>query len=374
MSGELEHFQSVKFKEAEQLARAGGQAINLHLIFNRHVTAEEGAASTAGIEPHSVVCLESFPTSENLSGTMVAACDWLNDRRFEYGLASPEYTDFKQDVIDNLPTIAYADDDISAYPEHAKAIYESLLAKDCVIVHADHRYMTGESALGTIYADETNQKAKALFEQMMRFGLDFSEFDGGLGKSLKALPKRVIHPHLAHNLRESKAAFDVLLQGLDIEVFAKHNEVARDTDSRILTYMVYGTMHEKSLTWQFTSRGIQPAVTNLYPLPDYRYIDPITDPEYNNEGRRIGHACIETLIRLCEPKEDAAVLAEEAYHNLEFLNGEENKEERRAFVIGCAQALRARKDTPRDTIDQYLSIMRSFMPETSRFLPAEVWG
>jgi hypothetical protein len=270
--------------------------------------------------------------------------------------------------LDHLEQFEHQPSGPTDYTLHAiQALYE-LIQKDCVIYYADFKDLSHTGAL-----EQTFNKHNSIFRESQKYLGPFDVSDNAsslsIAKSINAIEDSVRGKFVAHGTREIAAAFEVILQMGIIQNTDMMGNLRRTQDGKISAYVIYGTAHAKSLTWQFTSKGMEPKVIEVRTLEEHEYIDAAQIPDYDNLPRRIGHAAIRSLSYTFLNIDGAREIIRDTYSNLDYLN-DVDRDELNKFLITCALALREIDKDEDAAFNQFLSILRSFMPNPQEFVPA----
>jgi hypothetical protein len=348
--------------EAERLVALGATATDLTIVYGTHGDVDDAQRSLAYVEPDSVVFLEGYTIQPHANLAYERGLMVLNDYRLRSGKDSAEYQNLKQALLGEVT--AHEKDYVPSGPldfmANTFSKLKGLLQKDCLIYYADHK----DIALAE--AEEFNQQFRKDAAYIANVDLPRIESESGVGRAIKHLRASVKGELLAHALRESRAAIALLIQVADI---ARSYDTASlmKANGKLKSYLLYGTAHARSLTWQFTSRGMRPQVVEVEPLSEELYIDTLMAPDYNNHGRRLGYVALRSLTYdLLEP-ESARTITSESYEHLAFLNTATD-DELRSFIVTCALAKRAENRNAEEALRQYYSILRSFMPRPEDFI------
>jgi hypothetical protein len=349
---------AVPQSEASRVIELGAKSIDLTLVYNAHGTAEDADLSTAHMEPDSLVFIEGYTTQPGGQASYESDLLELNAIRLREGTECAAYIELKQDLLDDIATYDYyVPKGASDFTHNGMATLRALLNKDCLIYYADHKEL--KSGVGGEQARELNQAFLDSQQHIARVDLPEMRANDRIAPAITHLMRSFGGEMTAHLVREVDAAVRSLYQ--TGKLAESISPVPRTTEGKIPAYVMYGAAHARSLTWQFTSRGVRPTLIEVMPLSEYQYLDTVDALEYNNSRRRLGHYALRSLSYDFLEADAVKAVTEATYPHLEFLN-EADPEEVKKFLITCALIKRQEVRNPADSYQWYLSTLRSFMP------------
>jgi hypothetical protein len=346
----------------EQAIEAVVRAIDLTAIYHSHGNSTDAIESIAYVEPNSLVFLEGISSRSDGRRNYEDTLKDLNHYRL-WGKTDPQYLELKQLLLEDIEAKLYMPArNATDFTQNNLTQLRLLLQKDCIMYYADYAHISDAGG-----NQELVDEGFSMFSRAMEtFGSPAlpDQIPGqGAEDAIKATQTKVINDLTMHVTREVNAVEIVLLTAAGL-VGGRNlpSDINITGNQKLKTYVTYGAAHARTLTTKFNEYGIAHRAIEVSPLEDYQYLD--LNP--NNIGRRIGHSALADLTSDFFAPEDAKNIVAESYDLLNHLNVD--RDESLKFLIRCVQVRQRQSVDEDDAFRQYLSILRSFMPNPQKFV------
>jgi hypothetical protein len=369
----------------ERLIERGVASTEMTLVYHAHGTVADAEASLEYIAPDSVAFIEGYSTGpvdndeQDDEGVDESTLPFegllrpFNDLRLMYGKDHPQYQQYKTLLIEAMDEVLakYVPSNATDFTLHQAAQINGLIKKDCLVFYADHRDIQARSDEDRSEVDEYNRYFHELVQDADIDTAILAPIPGNMiGPALHGLMRVIKASTVKHTEREIQAVDRSMgimgrLAGIDTDAAG----MRRTERGKLAAYTMYGTGHARSLTDKFTDKGLDPEVVVVKPVPEYLYLDSVTEQGYTNYRRRIGHGALATLAYQLTHEFIAPALVADTYTHLEFLNTASHGE-RLGFYVQCARIQKSLSHGERGRAEEdYLALLRSFMPPNKLFMP-----
>lgn len=354
----------------EDKPRDLSSSIDLTIFYGQHGTPADAERNSARIEPNSVVFLEGYSIGDGAEFRS-RALQILRNAHVQVGVDSQVYQDIKAHV---LTYMGMALDECAAQGETGFTLYNNTVIqrcveKDCLIISADYRQITdSQDADIQTQLDEKHAELLRLLEAR-NTASDFMDITAGTAKGQHVQQAYDYHDHniAIHGIRERFTTATIIGSVNEFMQLPDLKDVNTLPDGRLKGYLSYGAGHRYSLTTRLNEAGVDTTIVEIKEPPEWVCLDKDKASTAANRSRKVAHKAILSLIDdyyITDEWEQA--MRDATYRSLEYLNGDDTATVE--FLVRCLAIRQRQAAEPDEARQQYLSLMREFMPDPQRFV------